>query len=130
MKHSQLSLEFTHNNQSHKITGLQLINIENNNYFWDGRSLINNQTHHNSLKSSCKIEMKGVFLNDIEQLLLQELSFDNRSFNGTISHSNFKIHGLFCIQQYTIGHEVNQLNSFKLLLESKNRINHQIITQK
>ncbi|MDJ1305844.1 MAG: hypothetical protein MRQ09_06440 [Candidatus Midichloria sp.] len=63
-----------------------------------------------------------VFLGSHEQLLIQDLAFNKRSFSGTIKHTNFEIEAIF------VSNDIGELDHFKLKLECKKSLKHTILS--
>jgi len=127
MKKNYISLEFHHQDHVHKLTGLQLINIEANNFFIYSNSITNSSSHNNNLKNLYVIDLNGVFFANNEQLLMQHIAFSDRCFSGLIKHNNFLIEAIFNIQKYQILHDLNELDYFNLKLSCQREWKHTLI---
>ena len=126
MSKSTISLQFYHGDEAYLIPGLQLVNIETNNSFWRSNTVSDCASYVNTVKSSVSLELRGIFISNQEQLLLQDLAFGKKFFNGLFKHEKFEISGEFNIQRYQLSNKVDEIDCFDLQLICQNKIMHKM----
>jgi hypothetical protein len=119
MQRNLINLNFDYQSTNHRIKGLELLNLEINNSFIYSDSILNTATYNNSTKDSFCIKIKGIFLFEPEQILLQKIAFKEKSIIAKIDHAKFQIKSNFNIDKYELQNQSSNLDRFLLQLSCR-----------
>ena len=119
MQRNLINLNFDYQSTNYRIKGLELLNLEIYNSFIYSDSILNTATYNNSTKDSFCIKIKGIFLFEPEQILLQKIAFKEKSIIAKIDHAQFQIKSNFNIDKYELQNQSSNLDRFLLQLSCR-----------